>query len=85
MNHFRKLARLIFHLVIYLSVGSLLFMGLLRVGLLLFGRSKTHLSGEAPDAPVALVLGAGLNHDGTPGVVLQDRVRKASELYFFPL
>lgn len=50
--------------------------------MLLKGAPRTHLAGTAPQAPVALVLGAGLNRDGTPGLVLQDRVRAASELYF---
>ncbi len=34
-----------------------------------------------PAAPVALVLGAGLNRDGTPGEMLTDRVNAAVGLY----
>lgn len=56
--------------------------GLLRVGMLVYSRPKTFLPGEVPEVPVALVLGAGLNRDGTPGLVLRDRVRTAVELYF---
>jgi SanA protein len=78
----RKLTRILFHIIIYLTIGGGLLTGLLRVGMLLFGSPKTYLPSEAPNAPVALVLGAGLNRDGTPGVVLQDRVETASELYF---
>ena len=37
---------------------------------------------QAPDAPVAIVFGAGLNRDGRPSPVLRDRVSTAVELYF---
>jgi len=50
--------------------------------MLIFARPHTYLTDSAPKAPAALVLGAGLNRDGTPGVVLRDRVRAAAELYF---
>lgn len=82
MKTFNKIIRFCFHLIVYLTLASILLTGLLRIGLLVFSRSKTHLTQEAPNAPVALVLGAGLNWDGTPGIVLRDRVRTASELYF---
>lgn len=49
--------------------------------MLIFANARTHLPQESPDAPVALVLGAGLNRDGTPGLVLRDRVRTAADLY----
>lgn len=78
----RKYILFFFHLLIYGAIGSFLIIGLLRVGMLIFARTKTHLPAEAPQAPVALVLGAGLNRDGSPGVVLRDRVQTASELYF---
>lgn len=78
----RKYILFSFHLLIYGAIGILLIIGLLRVGMLIYGRTKTHLPAEAPQAPVALVLGAGLNRDGSPGVVLRDRVQTASELYF---
>lgn len=35
----------------------------------------------APAAPVAIVFGAGLLRDGTPTLVLRDRVQTAAELY----
>lgn len=50
--------------------------------MLVYSRPKTYLVETVSSARVALVLGAGLNRDGTPGVVLQDRVSKAAELYF---
>jgi vancomycin permeability regulator SanA len=78
----RKLLRLLFHTSIYLVIGAFFLTGLLRVCTLIYATPKTFLVNEASPKPVALVLGAGLNRDGTPGIVLQDRVEKAAELYF---
>lgn len=50
--------------------------------MLIYSDSKIYLPRDVPKAPAALVLGAGLNRDGTPGRVLSDRVQKAAELYF---
>lgn len=81
MTFFHKLIRIIFHFVLFLGLGGLFLIGALRVGMLFMARSRTFLPSQVPQAPVALVLGAGLNRDGTPGLVLRDRVRTASELY----
>ena len=78
----KKFSRILFHSVIYIVLAGFLLTGLMRAGMLLFASPKTFLPGEVPEAPVALVLGAGLNRDGTAGVVLRDRVEKAAELYF---
>ena len=78
----KKISRFLFHSLIYLALTGFLLTGLLRTGMLLFAAPKTFLPAEAPEIPVALVLGAGLNRDGTAGIVLQDRVEKAAELYF---
>ena len=45
-------------------------------------RNRTFTVEKAPDAPVAIVFGAGLNRDGRPSPVLRDRVSTAVELYF---
>jgi len=82
MKTFRSIIRILSHTLAYIMVGGFLVTGALRIGMLLFARTRTYLPEKAPKAPVALVLGAGLNRDGTPGVVLQDRVRTATELYF---
>jgi vancomycin permeability regulator SanA len=81
MTFFHKLIRFIFHFVLFLGLGGLFLIGALRVGMLFMARSRTFLPNQVPPAPVALVLGAGLNRDGTPGLVLRDRVRTATELY----
>jgi SanA protein len=82
MKKFLRFLRVCLHIVLYVTFGSIFLTGLLRVGLLVFSDSRTYLLEEVPDAPVALVLGAGLNRDGTAGVVLRDRVETAAHLYF---
>ena len=82
MTIFRKTIRFLFQFVLFLGLGGLFLTGALRIGMLLFARSRTYLLSQVPQASVAIVLGAGLNRDGTPGLVLRDRVRTASELYF---
>ncbi|MCB2209744.1 YdcF family protein [bacterium] len=79
---FRKLIRTLFHIAVYAVIGAFFLIGLLRAGILTYAKPKTFIPAEAPAAPVALVLGAGLNRDGTAGVVLQDRVEAAADLYF---
>ena len=78
----RKYLRAFFHIIIYTAIGAFFLMGFLRVGMLIFAWPRTKVVAESRSAPVALVLGAGLNRDGTAGVVLQDRVETAAELYF---
>ena len=82
MKTLKKIIRSLFHFSLYLILSSFLLAGLLRIGLLVFARPRTFIPEQAPEAPAAIVLGAGLNRDGSPGVVLRDRVRTAVELYF---
>jgi vancomycin permeability regulator SanA len=82
MKTFRTLFHTIFHMGIYIAVGGFFLASLLRIIMLLAADPRTFLPDAVPQAPAALVLGAGLNRDGTAGLVLQDRVRTASELYF---
>jgi SanA protein len=78
----RKFIKTLFHILVYVAVGLFFLTGFLRVGMLAAAWPKTKIAEDSRSAPVALVLGAGLNRDGTPGVVLQDRVATAAELYF---
>lgn len=48
----------------------------------LYSHPHTYTAEEVPEASVAIVFGAGLNHDGSPGAVLRDRVYTAADLYF---
>lgn len=43
--------------------------------------SRTYSTETAPVRPVAIVFGAGLRRDGSPTLVLRDRVETAAELY----
>jgi SanA protein len=79
---FKKFSRALFHILVYIVIGSFFLTGFLRVGMLLYARPKTGLAAASRSAPVALILGAGLNRDGTAGVVLRDRVETGVELYF---
>lgn len=78
----KKILQSAFHFILYLTLAGFLLVGLLRISMLLSARPRTYLPEQVPSAPAALVLGAGLNRDGSPGVVLRDRVRTAVELYF---
>jgi vancomycin permeability regulator SanA len=82
MKTLNKIIRIVFHMIIYAIIASFVLTGILRITMLLTGQSHTFLPETVPQAPAALVLGAGLNRDGTPGLVLQDRVQSAAELYF---
>lgn len=81
MNMLRSIIRIIFHLLIYLTIGSFLLTGILRIIMLIRANPRTFLPDEVPQARVALVLGAGLNRDGSPGLILRDRVETAIDLY----
>lgn len=48
----------------------------------ILARSRIFSVENSPNAPVAIVFGAGLNFDGSPTTVLQDRVKTAADLYF---
>jgi vancomycin permeability regulator SanA len=82
MKFLHPFIRLFLHLIVYIVLAGFLLTGFLRVGMLLYADPKTYLTENVPGSPAAVVLGAGLNRDGTPGLVLQDRVRTAVELYF---
>ena len=82
MKTLKKTFNVIFQSLVYLTLAIFFLTGFLRVGMLLSSARRTYLPETVPSAPVALVLGAGLNRDGTPGLVLRDRVGTATDLYF---
>jgi len=65
-----------------LSIGVILVIGISRLVAILYSASKTYSTQDVQPARVAIVLGAGLQRDGTPSPVLRDRVATAAELYF---
>lgn len=82
MKTVKKILRGLFHALIYLGLGAILLTIITRASLLFFSQSRTVTTSKVEIKPVALVLGAGLNRDGTAGLVLRDRVKTATELYF---
>ena len=67
------------------ALGVLVLLAVLALGpwayVSLSSRGHVHRFDDAPSAPVALVLGAGLNPDGTPSPFLAGRLEVARALY----
>lgn len=82
MTHIKNFFKITTQIIIYGFIIGFFLVGAVRTSILSQSRPKTFLPENVPEAPVALVLGAGLNRDGTPGVVLRDRVETAAVLYF---
>jgi vancomycin permeability regulator SanA len=64
-------------------VGTLVLtvFGLHRLYTALNYQSRIYDDAVAPNAPIAIVFGAGLRRDGSPTVVLRDRMETAAQLY----
>ncbi|MEN6435306.1 MAG: ElyC/SanA/YdcF family protein [Anaerolineaceae bacterium] len=79
---FRKIVKafMIIAIVILITTGLLVGFALLVTNISAAGKIMD--ADEAPSKKVAIVFGAGLQHDGRPTAVLQDRVAAAAELYF---
>ncbi|MEN6523043.1 MAG: ElyC/SanA/YdcF family protein [Anaerolineaceae bacterium] len=71
---------MIIAIVILITTGLLVGFALLVTNISAAGKILD--ADEAPSKKVAIVFGAGLQHDGRPTAVLQDRVAAAAELYF---
>jgi SanA protein len=78
----KRIVKMIFRLLIYLFISGVIILGTPRLVAWLYARPRIYSPGSVPPARVAVVLGAGLQRDGTPQPVLQDRVETAAELYF---
>jgi SanA protein len=79
------LSRLVKMLVklLFISLATILLLLLTsRLITAIFARSRTASLETIDPVPVILVFGAGLKWDGSPTVILQDRVRTAADLYF---
>lgn len=77
-----RLYRIVRRLILYALVLVLLLFGLPRLITELFSKPRTFSVASVPHARVAIVFGAGLRRDGSPTLVLRDRVETASQLYF---
>jgi SanA protein len=77
-----KILRVFIRLVLYLFLAAVVIFGLARVITWVYSAGKMYTVNEAPQSRVAVVFGAGLQRDGTPSVILRDRVKTAADLYF---
>lgn len=78
----RKIIHVATRTILSLATAAFLILGLPMVFAELHSHNRTFTSDHAPAASVAIVFGAGLNRDGSPGAVLRDRVSTAVDLYF---
>jgi SanA protein len=79
---FKRLMKFLWRLTLTLSLLGLFGFLLPRFIFLLYAWPRTFSSDTVPARRVAIVFGAGIKYDGTPTVVLQDRVQTAANLYF---
>lgn len=56
-------------------------MGIARIYVVLSTQKAIHSLNDSPSAPAVIVFGAGLTRDGSPTLILQDRVETAVRLY----
>lgn len=68
--------------ILYLLIASIIILGLPVLITRLLARSRITTIENSKSAPVAIIFGAGLNYDGSPTAVLQDRVSTGADLYF---
>ena len=68
-------------LLIYSGIGAAAVVTATRLYTEITARQAIYPVETVPQAPVAIVFGAGLRRDGTPQPVLQDRVAAAVDLY----
>jgi SanA protein len=78
----KTLVKIIVRSALLLILGGFLLIALPRIYVLILAGPKTYTDQHAPPKPAAIVYGAGLNRDGSPGAVLRDRVATAADLYF---
>jgi SanA protein len=67
--------------ILVLCVSCVFIVGLLRVVMILRERPNTYAIADVPNAPVALVFGAGLTYEKEPSDPLRDRIDAAISLY----
>jgi SanA protein len=77
-----KTFKMLLRMVLFLIGAAVLVLGLARLVAVVYAHPRTHGLVDIPAARVAIVLGAGLQRDGTPSPVLRDRVAAAAELFF---
>src|SRR5689334_15917595 len=83
MNRFllRKIITMGIRVSLYLGLLGFLIIALTRIIFLIKAASQTFSTDNLPAKQVAIVFGAEVKKDGTPSVVLRDRVETAVTLY----
>lgn len=77
----KKIFNMSIQIAIWLSVAGLFVLAAARLFTGLNALNKIYPAAKVPSSRVAIVFGAGLQKDGTPSPVLQDRVEAGAELY----
>lgn len=77
----KKIIQRIVRLMWNLALISLLIIAITRIIFLLSTSASIYSKDQTPSKRVAVVFGAEVKKDGTPSVVLRDRVETAVELY----
>jgi SanA protein len=75
------IGRVLIIALILLPLGLVAF-GLPRLITAVYAGVRVFSAASVPQSRVAIVFGAGLQRDGSPTPILQDRVETAAELYF---
>src|SRR5512133_1816391 len=78
---FQKITNVAIRIALYLSVFGLLLVTITRFVFLRNAAPETFSISNAPARRVAIVFGAEVKKDGTPSVILKDRVETAVALY----
>jgi SanA protein len=79
---FKKLLKITLKMILYLILIGLVVLLLPRLITGLYAIPRTYTTDTVPARRLAIVFGAGLRRDGSPTMVLGDRVDAAAELYF---
>jgi SanA protein len=77
----KEIVKKMFRIVVRLSLLGLFITLLVRIIFLLHASPKTFSKEEVPARRVAIVFGAEVKKDGTPSVILKDRVETSVALY----
>lgn len=77
----RRFFRFLFRMIIYIALAAAAILLLPRLIASLDTARNFYPVEDVPPAPVAIVLGAGLQYNGTPSVILRDRLDTAVALY----
>jgi len=78
---FRKIIKVIRRSLWWLFIAGVVVFGLPNLAARIYSSARTFTLENAPTSRVAIVFGAGLNRNGTPSVVLRDRIDTAIRLY----